>query len=503
MADKKISDLPAATAPTGSELLPAVQGGANVKMTATQLVSLAGGSNPGVMANGHRMFVDGDSKGVLAGQYGPNSVLFFQQAANPLSYAYDPATDDMAVGGSLSDTRADAGTDAYGNTVPLGMTHPTRIARAVARVNAGCDVCLIQIGTNDHSLSGQDNGAAPGSTLANVIVYHKALRAAGLKWLVIMAVDTWSAPSTAALARTRLAINRGLRAYAEANPDVLFVDTDPYIIDPASAVGGMLGGTSGSFTGGPGSATRDGTHESTYGAWAKGRALASVLARIFPPATLRTMSNADAYNATGALRGNLYANGLASGTGGSTALLYDGTITNGGNAPAGWYFSGSIAGLTADFGTSDPVNDWLNKLTGRTDLKVKRITLAGTPSADGYITCNPGYGQTVVPVAGAAYEAQFAIVLNALTGCHGIGMGYGTNLEALSYGGVDSANMAVSKLPPLDGPHLIGFPAPYTPTGSPTRITTSLSFYFRSGVPVSGSIDLISADLRQISALPS
>ena len=38
MVDRKLSDLPAASAPTGSELLYAVQAGADVKLTVTQIM---------------------------------------------------------------------------------------------------------------------------------------------------------------------------------------------------------------------------------------------------------------------------------------------------------------------------------------------------------------------------------------------------------------------------------------------------------------------------------
>lgn len=41
MADKKISELPAATTPTGAEELAAVQSGGNVKMTVNQVKDLA------------------------------------------------------------------------------------------------------------------------------------------------------------------------------------------------------------------------------------------------------------------------------------------------------------------------------------------------------------------------------------------------------------------------------------------------------------------------------
>lgn len=483
MPSTKISALAAASAVSGGELLPAVQAGGNVAITPAQLRAHALAGLPPLIGRPFaKLMVDGDSK---RGE--PVAAARWANARTPLDVAI--GTHDFGTGGSTS-----------GTTATTGLTNATRIAAmqaAVATESAAGTVCdmLLTIGTNDIGL----NGTAPETVIANVRRYHNLFRAAGGRFLIIMAMDPRTGLS-AAQARQAVALNHGYADYARAFPDAIFCDATPWWLDPAA--GNVSHLPIGAATGAAFAMAADGLHANAYGCYRKQHALAPLLQAIYRPRPRHPLHGADAFNASDAPRGNILgANGRMVSLGGAPSFTNSGTGTISGTPPAGWTGSGTLTGDVAlSFaGVTSPA---LETYAGSSGWQAVRLTLSGTPTASGGISL----ARNVVLAAQGSTPMLGTMLAhcNALTGCFGLTLTT-VNVTPTATGYLGSSAtpaslVAADQLPGLDGLH--GIDIAVTPT---SNSNSGLSFGLRwlAGVPLSGSIDLIGAVWRRADALPA
>lgn len=155
MADKKISELPVATAPTGTELMEVVQGGVNKQLTAQQIADLGGGGGGAVdSVNGQTGVVVLDAGDVGADPAGSASTVAtnLTDHINDTSDAHDASAISFAPAGSIAATDVQAAleeldTDVQGKA-DKSLTINTQTADyTLALVDAGNVVSMNLTGT--------------------------------------------------------------------------------------------------------------------------------------------------------------------------------------------------------------------------------------------------------------------------------------------------------------------------------------------------------------------
>jgi hypothetical protein len=480
MPSTKISALAPATALGGGELLPGVQGGGNVAVTAAQLRDHAlAGLPPRIQRPSARLMIDGDSK---RGE--PAAAAYWVHARTPIDCWI--GSRDLGVGGSTTGTQA-----------TTGLTNATRMAAmqaAVAAETAGGRTVdmLLTIGTNDVVLSSYSSE----TVLANLRRYQDAFRAAGGRFLIVMAVDPRMGLSSAT-ARQIVALNHGYADYCEAVPDAIFCDPTPWWLDPAAGNGSFapIGGSSGD----PFAMAGDGLHGGAYGAYRKQFALGPILRAIYRPRRRIMLHPGDAYDGDDAVRGNILGvAGRTVATGGASNLVNSGTGTIDGTPPSGWTADGTLTGdLSIGFSTAtcEPLAD----LTGTSGWPVVRMAFAGTPAASGALTLYRFAG--LPQLAATPMLASALVSANALTGCHGLYLST-LNVSPSASGrlGASGSIAAIDELPVLDG--LLGIDQPAVPVSN-SNSGVVIGIRWRAGVPLSGSVDLVGACWRRADPIPA
>jgi len=475
MANAKISELPAATALAGDELLPGVQDAGNVAVTADQLRSHALlGVPPLVSRPFVQLWADGDSKAME-----PINGAAWVLAKEPME-VYTGRS--FGIGGSGTGT----------TTSPNGLLVPARMAVIVAALEAAVaagtivDVVLTA-GTNDAG-----NGTiSPEEAIANIRAYHNALRAAGLRYLLLMSIDPRVGSSGAAI----VSANRAYADYCETVPDAIFVDTTPWLLDPASTTHSPIGADTGAVW----SVTADGLHCSPYGCYRKQFALSPILRTLYRPRAFEGISKVSIYNASTSPRGNILGtNGRFTTIGGTDSYTKNDTSSVTGTPPASFTASGTLSGdvaLTYSVEDCAALGDYFGG-----DWPCVRVALAGTPTANatiqlaGRFVSFPQADST--PMIGRAIFA-----CNALAGTRGFRLASQNVTPPVnqSLGASGSVNPS-DQLPALDGLFSLDF---FTvPT---SNINSGLNFQLNimSGVELSGSIDLIGIEWRPWPAVPA
>lgn len=480
MPSTKISALAPATALGGGELLPAVQGGGNVAVTPTQLRAYALAGLPQRIQRPYaKLMIDGDSK---RGE--PVIAAYWVNARTPIDCWI--GSSDFGVGGSTTGAQA-----------TTGLTNASRLnamrAAVAADVAAGWAVdMLLTIGTNDIVLA----GASSETVLANLRRYHDAFRAAGGRFLIVMAVD----PRTgldAPLTRKLVALNHGYADYCRSLADAIFCDPTPWWLDPAGGNSGFApiggaGGTAFAMTG-------DGLHGGAYGAYRKQFALAPILQAIYRPRRRMMLHPGDTYDGSDAIRGNILGpEGRMVAMGGANGIVNSGSGSVSGTPPSGWSAYATLTGnLSISFSTTtcQPLAD----LTGTSGWPAVRVTFSGTPTTSGDLNLNRN-----VPLAQLDATPMLASALlnaNALTGCHGLYLTtMNVNPPVNAYLGAGGGLTAPDQLPALDG--LIGIDQPIVPASN-INSGLSLGLRWRAGVALSGSIDLIGGCWRRFDPAPA
>lgn len=480
MPSTKISALAPATALGGGELLPAVQGGGNVAVTPAQLRAHALAVLPQRIQRPYaKLMIDGDSK-----CNEPVIAAYWVNARTPIDCWI--GSNSFGVGGSTTGTQA-----------TTGLTNATRLsgmqATVAAEVAAGWTVdMLLTIGTNDVVLSDYSSE----TVLANLRRYHDAFRAAGGRFLIVMAVDPRTGLN-AALTRKVVALNQGYADYCRARPDALFCDPSPWWLDPAGGAAAFapLGGSAGT----PFAMTGDGLHGGAYGAYRKQFALAPILQAIYRPRPRIPLYPGGAYDSGDTIRGNILGpEGRTAAMGGSNGITNSGSGSVSGAPPAGWSADGTLTGdLSIGFSvaTCQPLAD----LTGTNGWPVVRMTFSGTPAASGDVTLRRFVA--LAQLNATPMLASALIGANALTGCHGLYLStINVSPVANAYLGTAGTIGIIDQLPALDG--LIGIDQPVLPTSN-INSGLMLGIRWRAGVPLSGSIDLIGACWRRSDPIPA
>lgn len=480
MPSMKISALTPATAIGGGELLPAVQGGGNVAVTADQLRAHALARVPRHIQRPYaKLMVDGDSK-----RNEPAAAARWVHARTPIDCWI--GSSDLGTGGSTTGTQA-----------TTGLTNASRMATmqaaVAAEVAAGWTVdMLMTIGTNDVVISGYGSE----TVLANLRRYHDAFRAAGGRFLIIMAVDPRDGLS-AGITRKIVAVNHAYADYCLATPDAIFCDATPWWLDPTGGNGefapiGRAGGGAFAMTG-------DGLHGGAYGAYRKQFAIAPIVQALYRPRRLMPLQPGDAYDGSDALRGNIMgAVGRMVAMGGTSSITNSGTGSISGTPPSGWTAEGTLTGnLSVAFSTEDCAA--LADLSGTDGWPVVRVSLSGTPTASGSLTIRRF--ASLPQMSGTPMRASVLFNANALSGCFGLQLST-INVSPTVNGTLGAAGSitAIDQLPVLDG--LLGIDQPAIPT---SNLNSGLTIGIRwlAGVPIGGSIDYVGACWRRADPIPA
>lgn len=402
MASKKISELALASPLAGGEKLAAVQGGANVAVTPAQIVALSGvagkadmsrtiatgegltgggdlsadrtialsgdtiatlaqvGAHASAIADNAdaiaaleagagnsasaadtrppRIAFAGDSIGLLFGAMNPPSPWYWSLAQVPRVWSYE--TDGGGASGNVSSSGKKSG-ELWSGIGRTGSKVYTAVADdfatgQLARLLAyKPDILFLEIGTNDTAAP----TAAMDATFLNVRDAYEALRANGLKHLVVCSI----------LPRANLSVscnayNQSIRQWARTTPGVHVLDLSAYMVDDASATGDPLGGTAGAA----GAMSHDGLHPSAVFGRAAADAVTACLDDLGIARTLpRGVGQKEIYNASTAPGGNLL--GTKGSFVGTAGTLLSGGGGASGSIASGWLVNTSDAELTAAF----------------------------------------------------------------------------------------------------------------------------------------------------------
>jgi lysophospholipase L1-like esterase len=457
-----------------------------------------------------RLIFAGDSKAVLGGQFNGDSWAAWALGIAGVEYKYQPGTDNCGVNGATCDNaNAAAATNGSGAATVLGFAHDTNIAvvtgRVSARAAAGENVVLwIQVGTN-----------STGSDTAHLAALQKvinACRAAGARLFLVNDVPPLNT-SSASVAANIGSINARLEEWVKTQTDVKIIKHHAATVDTASAFGIPFGGASGAAF----AATKDGTHESYYGAYLQGRAMAPQIAELFRKTPIRLGGKGDVYQAffgasaypASGLTANMNKNPFLSGTGGTDGLAKSGTASVTGSVPDQFRLTGSISG-DVSIALSQVSSDYLNALFKRADLTCVRMAFSGTPTANDSIKLEvdpQGASPSRHPVLQDATPITGLVIAqaNVLTGVQELAIQLPGKLILQN----TNSSYAHNALPPLSELLIMkSVDATATPTvASPVNYigppSLGVRVTLRNGIAVSGSVDLIYCDQRLILAAPA
>ncbi len=452
---------------------------------ATRSISLCGMR---IFPRQFRPVTYGDSKSNKMGSLNAlDSMLRYALLLHPLDHQFDPAVDKVGVSGKAVAT--DSG----------HLADDAVMAPMLARFVAGRNVMIFKGFTND---SGHDVA----TDMAAFMKIYTQARAAGCQLMITMGLDPYD-QTDAVSGRKYESIDQALRQLERQNDDFWYVPTTLALLDVTSATRQPI--TT------PKKVMIDGTHESGYGRGQGGQVLARAWVRHgVPKRTIATISPVDTcYGPHGGpvqspVGNMLGANGTFSATGNSAGMQVttsgSGAITGasawaGANADNNYCrLTGTLNG-TAALAVTTAANDYLNTEGLRTDITRPRLTLSGTPASDFDLTVT--LYRNVIQAVGANaalpypinVESEFWWQANALagvtqiTGPGSVGTGTPTNDDVLDP--ITSVMGDVS-------------PTPYVGSGDAGNgtyeATVTVTWSFRGGVALSGSIDLIGAAVRQL-----
>jgi lysophospholipase L1-like esterase len=221
---------------------------------------------------------------------------------------------------------------------------------ALARIDdvleAAPDVCVVEVGSND-----VEADVSPADTIAALESIYEQLIAAGILVVTFPILPRqWggTAPEQATKTARAMRINRWIRRYALEHQGIVLADPVSELADPASSISAMRS-----------EMTFDGTHPTVLGAMVIGRHVANAIATITSPmAPLLPSHAADVYDADENPEGNLLANGMLTGTGGSKAGEVTGDVADGCSLVrfAGSYGAGSV--VASKVTRTDVPGDW-------------------------------------------------------------------------------------------------------------------------------------------------
>jgi len=434
----------------------AITGG--IELTAGgEVIEVGGGAPP--VSKTIKVIFDGDSKSLE-----PGFALSWVDAKTPIHFLSAGA---LGVGGT--------GTGVTAN----GLTSTARLAAMAAMVQSvttdGSYVDLyLTTGTNDTATLTSD------VILENVKTYVNAFFVAGGRYLVLMSVD----PKTSTGYEKVAGVNAAYAAYARTTNNVIYCDTTSAMLDFASAINAPIGGSTNARL----AVTHDGLHANGCGIYRKATPLTEIALKLYRQREPQALFKADLYNLTTTPSGNLMGtNGRFTALGGTVGTT-NGTVT--GTPPLGWTVGGNLNGMTVAFTAVSSVGA-KDALGAQSDIPVVRMTLSGTPSANTTIDVISAYTDHSNMPAGNV-EQEVLLYANNLVGLF--------KLRGSSIAQADGSLGTSDYRPSDEIPELTQMISLYTPgktTAPPPPFFAYIRPTFRSGVAVSGSVDLIGFSLRR------
>jgi hypothetical protein len=347
-------------------------------------------------------------------------------------------------------------------------------------IGGGCDIALIQDGTNDPT-----NGITAAQTVANLQAAAATLNAQRI-WVVFIAIAPQSGWSQAQ--RQQIAeVNRQLFAMSlDPSRRVRFVDINPVYTDYGT--GNALAGYQFS----------DNVHDSPVGGFVKAQLIATAVDDLVPKLSeLLPLGSADAYHATLNPTGNLLTNGILAGTGGNATF---GGAT--GQAPTNWQI-----GFESTGGSTMTIASAKGTLAGNSSIPTSVITFGGTGDAR-FMRMNAqsvaGTNAVTIPagvVAGDRLEASCEVAWSGMTNFRYLALRLQASDGTTTWQNWDGGTLTpsgTSSLPMVPTMPSIIFTTPelVVPTGM-----TGLFFFLEAapvvGAAVSGTVTVDRCSLRK------
>jgi hypothetical protein len=419
---------------------------------------------PGDTAKQVEVCFDGDSKSSE-----PSGALAWALSRQPMSCW---RSTDFGVGGS--DT----------SSTSTNLTSASRLATTAASITTKAasgpvDIWLTTGTNNNTTISSED-------IISNIRKYHNTMRTAGLRYLILCNIDPRTSGGSNIIAK-----NRAYADYCKNIADAFYCDTSAEVIDPTDTTNfSPIGQATGSaFTFGA-----DGLHANAWGIYMKSFGVQRLAETLYRTERYELVTPSDVYSSPINIRGNLLGVlGRTLAIGGTNSITNSGTGGLTGTPPSGWTASGT---LTGDMGIafSAATCTLYDTYANTSGTKCVRMTLSGTPSSTTTITIQRARSESAGTAFGTTpYRVDALLAFNSLVGvggfaCNNNNIGSGLNFRLGS-----STPAASDQFPTLNTLHQVRLQV--TPASNQNS-TTSLIFYVRAGVTVSGSIDILGAVQR-------
>lgn len=208
-----------------------------------------------------------------------------------------------------------------------GDTSMMALARVQSVINAAPDACVVLVGTNDpfNSVPFGDESTV-GSTVYSCATIYRTLRAAGIAVVMVpvlpRAKDSGAGGITSANRAKLLRIYRWQVTFAARNKWITLADPTQQWVDYTTGNGDPWGGL-GSAT----AWTTDGLHASQRGGYWVGSAVSDAVSSMIANWD-GVKTPGEAYDATNNPAGNLVANPMMTGTGGTASTGFTGSIAS-------------------------------------------------------------------------------------------------------------------------------------------------------------------------------
>jgi lysophospholipase L1-like esterase len=428
-----------------------------------------------------QILIEGDS--IPAAAFGTNSQsILFWMGFNPRSFVYNPATDNLAVPGSNSDTTG----------ATSGLLSSSRLSTMTTRIAAVKDagrpvVVILNIGMN---------GTAS-TLIADVRKAWNTYRAAGADQLIIMSVDPSSGAykMTPALAAVKIGNNAALAEFARQNAhEVQYSDASPYLLKNDPNAADDVYPPQGDATNTVGSMTYDGIHGNGNSGFHKARPLVECVARVTPSAPPSRIISPYATGARGNLMGS--AGRMSQGGGQASQNTIGSGLTGIENFPAdGGGIAGTLAGMTCAI-TRVPY-------TPIPTLMATRFTFSGTTTGDSNLIFGRDIGYTSGAWdASTPIELEADMYLDALRNFRHLRIsGSVAGVGSALGNAAGNSNASDTITAPVTGRFRPRAPVGFT--ASPGTFSGQFGISFPAGVTVSGSIELLGYGAFLNPALPA
>lgn len=341
----------------------------------------------------------------------------------------------------------------------------TRLQTDIANGAPLPDVAIIQTFSNDAF-----TGATAASLAQNQITFANALLTMGVPLVMVCSAVP---KATGADQAGRMAINAIMRRYADVTPGVIFFDWFSEVVDPNAAGGGSATPWNPALQ----SYAADGVHPGAHACFIVGRVIAEVLSAIVGRVQPRTMLNVRYANTSEETRWHnlLGPEGNFQGTGGQLDGVDNTGVAGTSNTQNNRWQITSVSGLTI-------VPSIVTEPNG---IRKQRMVVSGTPSANGSIRLR--YNHNFLPVAEGVFAGQAIVDFTNIEGLNGIEFSTGVNGSV----GVANSTTGPGSFPIHSGRWFMRtIDAAGLRNASSGAINFDVLFHVRSGVPMSGTIEV-------------